>query len=392
MADPLAPIQRGRTGGLSGRLLGIPVTIHVSFLLILGFLGLSLGDPVRILVWVLVGGASVLLHEMGHAMAARLAGFAPRVDLAGMGGVTTYRGERGRGWGLFITGAGPGIQLLAGALAWPFVSGFGIPAGGDLAAFALHVWVVVSLLWGALNLVPILPLDGGQLFRNLLPGSPATRTRITQVVSVAMATAGMAWGLLSDRLFLVLLAGWFGWANLQPLLAGGPDGSTSGGRGDAGAAGSQPPNASTLLAGSQEHMARGQVREGMAAAILAVHAPGPAPTRAVAATTVVRALLDAGHAREAYRVVADPRHDLLLDEEVVARALAGHPDHDAVMMVARQAMVQRNDARSRGIVALLAALHGDVAAARTVMETGPVSSTVVTAVDRLGPRYRPPTG
>lgn len=377
MPDPLGPITAGRRGEglLSFRVGPIPVTIHLSFLLVLGFLGLDLANPVLVVVWIVVGAASVLLHELGHAVGAVLAGHDPRVDLAGMGGVTSYTagGPRGqsRGWGLVITGAGPGIQILAGFAVLPFVDGFGIDPGAGLVSFAASVWVVVSLLWGFLNLVPILPLDGGQLFRNLVPGDETTRTRIAELVSVVVAGAGLVWGLLNDQTIAALLAGWFGFANLQSLL----------GRG------SPPPSpdasAVELVQQAQAETGAGDHAASAESAGRAVLAAEDRRIRTVAGSLALAGLLRSGQAARAYRLVVDPRHGLAFDEVLVGHALAAHPDARAVATVLLAAGGDHMDARLRGITAVTAAVHGRLDVARATVAGGPVSDAVRAEVERL---------
>ena len=57
-----APITGARTGGVSFRLAGIPVTIHASFLLVIALLGFGLGGIERIATWAAVATVAVLLH------------------------------------------------------------------------------------------------------------------------------------------------------------------------------------------------------------------------------------------------------------------------------------------------------------------------------------------
>lgn len=370
MADPLGPIRAGRRGGGLKFAIGpIPVTVHVSFLLVMGFLGFALGDAVLIGVWVVVGAASVLLHELGHAVTARMAGFEPRVELAGMGGVTSYRGERSRGWSLAISAAGPVVQILAGLAALPFVPGVGIVYRGDLVEFALSVWVVVSLFWGGMNLIPILPLDGGQLFRNLLPGGAATRTRVAEIVSVGIAVAGVIWALLENLTIAALLAGWFGFANLQSLLAGRERRS-----------GTAPVS---LVQRAQDAFSAGDFDTAADLGGRAAQSDLDTATRTMAGSLALAARLRAGRPHDAYRMVADPRHDLAFNEVLVGHALAAHPNRPAIQRILDQARHRRDEARTRGITAIVAQLHGHPSTADEVLATGPVSQDVTREVERL---------
>lgn len=380
MTDPLAPITRGRGRGLSFSIGGIPVTINLSILFVLAFLGFQLGDPALIAVFVVVGVASVLLHELGHAVAARMAGFSPTVELAGMGGVTTYHGETSRAWSLGITAAGPAVQIAAGAIGMVFTDGFGLVYRGNLVEFGLSVWVVVSVVWGVLNLVPILPLDGGQLLQGAMPGPPRTRGLIAHGVSVLVALGGLGWALVTGQTWIALLAGFFGYTNVMSFLTlRGPISESS----------DEAPSAQALLLEGQQRLSQGE-SSGWALVRAAVAAPGPAAVRSVAGSTLVDGLLRAGRDRAAYQAAADQRPGITLDEVVMARALSTHPNQVGVRRVVLTWAHHRNDARGRGIAALLLALGGDFQTADQWIGVGPVAPAVVEAVDSLRPRPRPP--
>ena len=189
--------------GLRFRLLGVPVTIGPSILLLLALFGLSLGDLVAIVLWVVIGVASIVLHELGHALVARAAGAEPTITLAGLGGVTRYQptGRSGqRSWRLAISLAGPAVGFAVGGVAWLLRDA--VPGG--YPSVALQILLFTSIGWSIFNLLPILPLDGGQALQQLLPGDArtrATRTAWTGVVASALLIAGAVW---FDQLFIEL--------------------------------------------------------------------------------------------------------------------------------------------------------------------------------------------
>lgn len=379
MTDPLAPITAGRGRGLSFTLGGIPVTINLSILLVLAFLGLQLGDLALIAVFVVVGTASVLLHELGHAVAARIAGFSPQVELAGMGGLTSYRGDTSRLVGLAITAAGPIVQIVAGVVGMAFTNGFGLVYRGNLVEFALSAWVVISIVWGVLNLVPVLPLDGGQILRGVIPGSPRTRSLVAHGVSAGVAVAGLLWALVSGDTWIALLAGFFAYSNVMSLVSLRQADHTH----------DEQPTAVTLLAEGRRRLAAGDVG-GWQSVRAATLAPGPMSVRSIAATMVVTALLRSGEYRRAYQAVADPRHGIPIDEVVTARALSCHPNEVGVRRAVLSWAHGRNDARARGIAALLLALDGDIANADRWLAVGPVSPAITEAIDAQRPLAHPP--
>jgi len=106
-------------------LLGIPVRIHPFFWLVTLLLGYNLNDARSVLIWIAAVFPSILVHELGHALAMRVYGLRPRIVLYGMGGLTGYdSGDFARSrvfdtlGQVFLSAAGPAAGfLLAAALA-----------------------------------------------------------------------------------------------------------------------------------------------------------------------------------------------------------------------------------------------------------------------------------
>ncbi|MDA2808751.1 site-2 protease family protein [Nocardiopsis suaedae] len=174
------PAARGGTGRgsglLMGRPFGIPIYVTPSWLIIAAIITivyepvvertLALG-PLSYLVafaFAVLLYASVLVHELAHAVVARMFGVpVHRITLFMLGGVTEMRDEaRTPGREFWISFAGPLLSLALAALgfaALPFVP-------PDTVAGVL-VWqlFVANLLVGVFNLLPGLPLDGGKVVR-----------------------------------------------------------------------------------------------------------------------------------------------------------------------------------------------------------------------------------
>ena len=180
------------------KLFGIPVSIHFSFLLVAAF-GLPVYRGWQIAAWTVAVFVAVLLHEAGHAFTAKAFGARDAsIMLYAFGGVTTWSPERtstpGRG---FITSAAGSAVGIAAGLA---VIGLGktgmfrdLP---DLAIVFLESFVWAGLVWGILNWIPILPLDGGHMLKHALEAvSPKRAPGIARVVSViaGVVVAGVAW-------------------------------------------------------------------------------------------------------------------------------------------------------------------------------------------------------
>jgi len=185
--------------------------------------------------------ASLLAHELAHALVARRDGIRIRsVTLWMLGGVTLLDGEPDTPRAdLQIALAGPAASLLTGAVFLGIAAAIGY-AGGPRVATAAAIWL--ALMNGALaafNLLPGAPLDGGRVLRAALWHHGGDRERAERgaagagrVIGAVLATAGVAEALLTrdlvGGLWLVLL-GWFmmsaaaaeqGAAAARALLAG----------------------------------------------------------------------------------------------------------------------------------------------------------------------------
>lgn len=186
---------------------GIPVRVDPSFLLVVVLLGLL--GPIELLVpWVLVVTISVLIHELGHAVAFRSFGHAASVQLYGFGGLTTgARLTPGRN--LVVSLAGPVTGIVA----------LGVPAvlveRADLVTdpywqlvVTLVVWV--NVFWSLLNLLPVLPLDGGNVTQALIQlATGRDSERPARIISIAFAGAAALLALAYGLLFGVVFAGIF---------------------------------------------------------------------------------------------------------------------------------------------------------------------------------------
>jgi Zn-dependent protease len=179
---------------LSFRLGPVPVRIHVSFLLI-GLL-LGLGAQRGVLGGLLFATSfllSFLAHEVAHAFAAHRVGGPAEVRLTLFGGGLATR-TRSLTWGrrAFVSLAGPAMSIVIGAGA------FGIARVHPTAVSGIAVAPFIgglNLGWGLLNLLPILPLDGGHALVAVL--DRATRGRGESRVRWVSIVAAVGLGALS---------------------------------------------------------------------------------------------------------------------------------------------------------------------------------------------------
>lgn len=198
---------------------GIPVQVQPFFWLSLVLIGgaMDANSPAAILelaLFVLAGFISILVHELGHALTARKFGAYSEITLQAFGGYAAYSGVRlTRPQSFLVTAAGPGIQILLGlgvlAAIWylpRFESQFG---------YFLSELMWISIFWAVLNLLPILPLDGGQMLNAVLGPH---RIKITLWITIITAVvAGLVVFMTTHSFIFPLFLGMFAWQAVQAL-------------------------------------------------------------------------------------------------------------------------------------------------------------------------------
>ena len=151
--------------------------------------------------------ASVLVHELGHAITARLYGVTThRITLWFLGGMAQLEDvPRKRGAEAVVAIVGPITSATLSLLLW-WVLQTGVVSGG--IAFVLAYLALTNAGLALFNLLPALPLDGGRVLRSLLALllGDALATRIAGAVSRVVAIALGVYGVLSIQVFLVAIA------------------------------------------------------------------------------------------------------------------------------------------------------------------------------------------
>lgn len=205
-------------GGIGVRLLGIPVRIEAAFLLAMGFLGWAMGrQGVYLAMWLLVAASSVLLHELGHALAFRRFGADPEVVLQGFGGYTTGSAQP-PARSIAVSLAGPAVGLAIGGLVLVVARATSIES--EFVATTMADLVFVNLGWGLFNLLPMLPLDGGNVMAAALAGlTKGGGQKSARVVSLVTAGALIVAALVLRQPFIAIMAAFLGSQNLTALGA-----------------------------------------------------------------------------------------------------------------------------------------------------------------------------
>jgi len=152
---------------LNFRLFRFPVRVHPWFWLVTLIFGSNRfhpDHPERILVWIAIVFVSILVHELGHAVAFRAFGVGSHVVLHSFGGLAVpWDNLSGRGRRAAVALAGPGAGFLLAAVVWATNESAGWAATGVLARDSYIDLLYVNIAWGVVNLLPVFPLDGGRV-------------------------------------------------------------------------------------------------------------------------------------------------------------------------------------------------------------------------------------
>ena len=252
-----------RTGyDLNFSLLGFPCRVHPAFFILPLLFGRSLVDGANVgganpvntgVVLVLIAAlffVSILVHELGHAIAFRRFGIDSRIVLYWMGGLAIP--DSGNPWGgrsnsRSLTSNQQIIVSLAGPIFGFLVAVFFIllvlAVGGSIEMFygayvplpipvftetifennaamktLIYAGIVINVFLNLLNLVPIYPLDGGQVARELmLKFDSANGIRNSLLLSIGCAVLIAVVALSSKDQFLAIFFGFMAYSNFQSL-------------------------------------------------------------------------------------------------------------------------------------------------------------------------------
>lgn len=209
------------------RLFGIPVHVQPVFFVISGLFGLRYIDygVDVIVIWIATSFVSILVHELGHGVALKAFGEPSSIVLHGFGGVTiSQRRER-------LSRLRSVIVSLAGSLTGLLVLWLPMRqvVGSDAAerelldylfndqAFTWY-WIPYflafqNLWWSIANLLPIRPLDGGNVTAEVW-GLPTARR-----LSIGVALAAALWAFVNDQTYAAFFALFLAFNNWQEIRA-----------------------------------------------------------------------------------------------------------------------------------------------------------------------------
>ena len=191
----------------------------------------------------------ILIHELGHAIVLRKCGISSHIVIYHFGGLAVREGSTYAAYGhtqqlnsknqIMVSAAGPAAQLLLAGLVFAvlrtggfrvpyFETAFGVhlpvgtgfPISNALLCMFLFYLLYPSIIWAVFNLLPVYPLDGGHISRELfLLLNP--REGIPHSLTLSIATAGgIAIYMLSrGNIFFAVMMGSVGYSSYQILQA-----------------------------------------------------------------------------------------------------------------------------------------------------------------------------
>ena len=213
------------------RFAGIEVFLHFSWFLVAaiyisGYIRRYESPVWGVLEYISVF-AIVLIHEFGHALACRqVGGVANRIVLWPLGGIAYVDPPRRPGAYLWSIAAGPLVNvILLPVLAFVSMMAQASLPGSDVAVFFRDLNFINAVLLG-FNLLPVFPLDGGQIVRGLLwfPFGEIRSLQISSVIGlvggailgiVGLMAGSVWWAVLA---FFLLSRAWYGWQQAKAMI------------------------------------------------------------------------------------------------------------------------------------------------------------------------------
>lgn len=186
----------------------VPITIQPIFWVMTIILAWpqSLHDLIYLPSWIAVVTVSLLIHEFGHALTAKAFGHRVHIELNGMGGLAHHDGPRlslFKQFMVVLNGPLAGICLY-------WISTFILYNYGNSLAHPiremLYMSIWVNLNWTLLNLLPVYPLDGGQMIRIVLQALFGARgVKFSIMLSMAVGACVCMYFLMEQRIYMATL-------------------------------------------------------------------------------------------------------------------------------------------------------------------------------------------
>lgn len=206
---------------------GIPVRIHVSFWIgaaVIAWLITQFQDMSLAIASILIVLFSILCHELGHALMSRKFGWNSQIVLHATGGYATTI-PMSHGKNILVTLAGPLSNFILASILFGLMgvmmvanADMGETPVGILVNQSLYIAISINIVWGIFNLLPVYPMDGGSIVRELMVWwMPRNGLRYSLYISLILAVLLCALGLSMRAIFISLFMAQFAFMNYQEL-------------------------------------------------------------------------------------------------------------------------------------------------------------------------------
>lgn len=205
----------------------IPIRIQPFFWLLIALIGwLNSESVLGTLIWAGVITVSIIIHEFGHALSAVFFGQTAEIELVGFGGVTKRSGPTLKLWQEFIIVLnGPLAGFLLFLLAYQVNQWYGGSHSLTVGHYIIEITMYINLVWTALNLLPVLPLDGSHLVRIIFESLFGVRgirwaALLSLGVAAVMAVVSFMWHLLIAGAFFLIMGfeSYRAWSSLRGMI------------------------------------------------------------------------------------------------------------------------------------------------------------------------------
>ena len=191
------------------QLFGIQVSVLPWFWITMALLGsnfaTSSSEIIKVILFVIAGFTSILIHELGHALTVKAFKQPTEIVLQAFGGFATYPLRvLSRKQEFLVAAAGPALQIAFGVPVFLILNFVKLP--DSMGVFFLLIFTWISLVWAVFNLIPVYPLDGGKILDCILGPD---RRKITHGVSIALAVIAAIYGLKVEQPFIAIFMGFF---------------------------------------------------------------------------------------------------------------------------------------------------------------------------------------
>ena len=200
------------------KLFGFPISIHWSFLILPILWGSQSGpdaiDQTRsVLIYIIGFFISIVGHELGHALAYRSFGGSAQIMIHAMGGMAVSHGSFNRKQKIIITAAGPLFGLAMGIICLLLAMFLDLNLMSEYLIKFLNLMIFLNIFWSFFNLLPIIPLDGGQLLGHIMhEKKPVLRG---QIGGITAGLAALFLFLILGSIFGAILLGYLAYQNFK---------------------------------------------------------------------------------------------------------------------------------------------------------------------------------